>query len=329
MTTIKDVAKAARVAVSTASLALRNDPRVKESTRRRVLEAANRLKYTPHGIARDLKVRRTGMACLLIRDLGGPFYSELTRGVQSAMYEHGYETIVSGTMSGKRGFASRMLMERRVDGVIVLSPDVDDETIRRVASEHLPIVLLDRDLSAPHVYAVRADNLQGGYMATRHLLDLGYRDIVYLGGARESADNLSRYEGFVRAMTEFGLDVNHRNQYSGNFTEEGGYMAALMMHASGPLPEAVFAANDEMAIGVLRAFGELGIRVPQDVALVGFDDIQLAQYVTPPLTTVRQPMYKMGLLAGHMLVRALNGEAGPERITLPTELIVRESSKRT
>lgn len=328
MITIKDVAREANVAISTASLALRNDPRVKESTRRKVVDVANLLRYTPNGIARDLKVRKTGIVGMLLHDLGGPFYSELIRGVQVSASEHGYEMVASGTVRGKYGFASRVLSERRVDGVIILSPDMDDDVILRAASDDMPIVVLDRDLVGEHVYMVRADNEQGGYLATKHLLEAGYRDIAFLGGSSDSADNVVRYRGYTRAMTDFGATVRSMNEYMGNFTEEGGYAATFLMHAHGKLPEAVFAANDEMAIGALQALQELGVNVPRDVALVGFDDIRIAEYVNPALTTVRQPMYKMGLLAAHVLVRAMKGEADTERIIVPTELIVRGSSTR-
>jgi LacI family transcriptional regulator len=328
MVTIKDVAKAANVAISTVSLALRNDPRVKESTRRRVLEAAAQLKYTPHGIARDLKVRKTETIGLLLNTFGGPFYSELIRGVQAVTVEHGYDLIASITYRGKYGSVARLLSERRVDGVIVLSPDVDDETILRAASQQLPIVVMDRELQAENVYSVQVDNEQGGYEVTKHLLQLGFKDIAFLSGPSDSPDNSRRYSGYLRALNEYGVSPIKRYEMVADFTEDGGYNAAVTMCALGNLPEAIFAANDEMAIGVIRAFQERGILVPDDVAVVGFDDIRLAEYVSPALTTIRQPMYTLGLVGAHKLFQALRGEVNNDPVKLPTELIVRKSSMK-
>jgi LacI family transcriptional regulator len=328
LVTMKDVAKAANVALSTASLALRNNPRVKESTRQRVLEAARQLQYRPNGIARDLKTRRTETVCILLHDLGGPFYSEIIRGVQEIATSKGYNTIASGSLGGRNGSAVRLMSERRVDGVIVLAPDIDDETIVNSAGSDLPVVVLDRELAADYVYSVRVDNEDGGYQATRHLLEQGYRRIVFVSGPSDSLDSELRYRGYEKAMDEFSAPKSKRFDYNGEFTEEGGYVVGKVMSAQSILPEAVFAANDEMAIGLMKAFAENSIRVPEDVAVVGFDNIRISEYVQPPLTTVRQPMYEMGCVAAQLLFQALGGNFDLQPVTLSTELVVRQSSQR-
>ncbi|CAM3816014.1 LacI family DNA-binding transcriptional regulator [Alicyclobacillus pomorum] len=328
MATMKDVAKAANVALSTVSLALRNNPRVKESTRRRVLEVARQLQYRPNGIARDLKTRRTETICILLHDLGGPFYSEIIRGVQDIATSKGYNTIASGSLGGRNGSAVRLLSERRVDGVIVLAPDVDDETIVTAAGPDLPVIVLDRELTADYVYSVRVDNEQGGYQVTKHLLELGHRRIVFISGPADTLDSELRYRGYVKAMKEFSAPESKRFDYMGGFTEEGGYVVGKVMSAQPILPDAVFASNDEMAIGLLKAFSEKGIRVPDDVAIVGFDNIRIAEYVQPPLTTVRQPMYEMGSVAAQLLFQALAGNFELQPVRLATELVVRQSSQR-
>ncbi len=328
MSTIKDVAKAAKLAVSTVSLALNNDPRVKESTRRRVLEIAQGLQYRPNGIARDLKARRTDTVCILLHDLGGPFYSELIRGVQDVATSNKYNTIASGTGGGHIGSAAvRLLSERRVDGAIILAPDVDDETIIHAAGKDLPIVVLDRNLLAENVYSVLVDNERGGYEVTKHLLNLGYRNIVFVCGPSDSLDSELRYRGYETAMNEFHVQKSKRFDYCGHFTEEGGYSIGKLLSAMGILPDAVFSANDEMAIGIMKSFIEIGIRVPEDVAVVGFDNIPISEYVQPSLTTVRQPMYDMGAVAAQFLFQALNGNSELQPVLLPTELIVRNSSQ--
>ncbi|QSO47251.1 LacI family DNA-binding transcriptional regulator [Alicyclobacillus mengziensis] len=328
MPTMKDVAKAANVALSTVSLALRNDPKVKESTRRRVLEAAHKLQYRPNGIARDLKTRKTDTICILLHDLGGPFYSELIRGVQDVATSSGYNTIASGSLGGRNGSAVKLLSERRVDGVIVLAPDVDDEVIVQSAGADLPVVVLDRELTDEFVYSVRVDNEQGGYQVTRHLLEVGNRRVVFVSGPADSLDAEHRYRGYVKAMNEFSAPVSKRFDYNGQFTEQGGYTVGKVMSALPELPDAVFASNDEMALGILRAFEEKGIRVPDDVALAGFDNIRIAEYVRPSLTTVQQPMYEMGAVAAQLLFQALSGSKTLGSVRLATNLVVRQSSQR-
>ncbi len=326
--TIKDVAKVAKLAVSTVSLALNNDPRVKESTRRRVLEVAQGLQYRPNGIARDLKARRTDTVCILLHDLGGPFYSELIRGVQDVATSNKYNTIASGTGGGQIGSAAvRLLSERRVDGAIILAPDVDDETIIHAAGKDLPIVVLDRSLLVENVYSVLVDNERGGYEVTRHLLNLGYRNIVFVSGPSDSLDSELRYRGYEMAMNEFQTQKSKRFDYCGHFTEEGGYSIGRLLSAMGTLPDAIFSANDEMAIGIMKSFVEIGIRIPEDVAIVGFDNIPISEYVHPSLTTVRQPMYDMGAVAAQILFQAMNGNSELQPVLLPTELIVRNSSR--
>ncbi len=328
MVTIKDVARLAGVSIATTSMALNNQARVKESTRNKVLEAAAALQYRPNGLARDLKVQRTELIGVLLHDLGGPFYSELLRGIQDVADSNGYTAIVVRSAGGKGTAIDRFLFESRVDGAIVLDPHIDDQTIRKVASRNLPVVLLDREIQVPYVYRVNANHEEGAYTATRHLISMGLKDIAYIGGPADSAHNILRFKGYQRALAEYHIPVPTRLTFHGGFTEKGGYTAAYTMIAQKLIPEGIIAANDEMAIGVLGAFKNLGIRVPEDVALVGFDDIRLAQYVTPSLTTVSQPMYELGTVATHILFRALQGEEEIEPITLPTEIVIRQSSMK-
>ncbi|QQE79782.1 LacI family DNA-binding transcriptional regulator [Alicyclobacillus sp. SO9] len=328
MATIKDVAKKAKVAVSTASLALHHDKRVKEETRQRVLEAAQELQYRPNGIARDLKTRKTETICVLLHDLGGPFYSELLQGVQDVAAENGYNTIASGSTGGKHGAGARLLLERRVDGVIVLAQDVDDEMILRAAGNDLPVVVLDRELISKNIFTVRVDNVHGGYEATKHLLDEGYRRIAFVSGPADSLDSDERYEGYLKAMGEYAVDESKRITYNGRFTEEGGYSVGRVIATNRQLPEAVFAANDEMAVGLLKAFQDKGIAVPEDVAVVGFDNIRISEYVRPALSTIKQPMYEMGAVSAQLLFQAMNNSLELEPVLLRTELVVRQSSRK-
>jgi len=328
MATIKDVALLAGVSVSTVSIALRHDPRVKDATRKRILEAVQSLGYRPNGIARDLKMQRTQTLAVFLHDLGGPFYSELVSGVQDVALSHGYSPIVACSVGGQGVALDRLLLEGRVDGAIILDPYIQESFIRQVAGSTLPIVLLDRDIEAPYVYRVTSDHEGGAYSATMHLLTNGFKKIAFISGPSVSPDGQMRFRGYVRALHSHGMEVEKSLVFTGDFTEPSGYAIGLMIASQENLPDAVFAANDEMAIGILKALTDRSIRVPDDIALVGFDDTRLTQYTTPTLTTVHQPMYELGAVATQILFRVLGGEQSIAPIMLETRLIVRASSER-
>lgn len=184
---------------------------------------------------------------------------------------------------------------------------------------------MDRQLSSDHLVNVLVDGEQGGYLATRHLIQAGHQKIAYISGPSNSYDNALRYQGYLRAMREAGLEEKSKWRLNGNFVREGGYSATKMMIMQGELPSAVFYGNDEMAIGGLKALEERGISVPNDISVIGFDDIQLSEYVHPPLTTIRQPKHEAGSLAGHLLFQMLNGEAVDPSYTLTINMIERSS----
>ena len=328
MTGLRDVAKRAGVSISTVSLALREDPRIKASTRQRVVAAAADLGYRPNGLARDLKAGRTGMISVLIHDLGGPFYSELLRGVQARTLDLGYTTIVGCTAGGQDGALTRLLTENRTDGAIVLDASISEDLLSSIASASFPVVVLDRVVAHPYVYLVTCDHEAGAYMATEHLIQSGYRHIAFVSGLESSLHSRLRYKGYLRALSEYDLAADKEYLYHGTYTEDSGYEIGLRMAQAQHMPEAVFSANDEMAIGILRAVTEYGLKVPDDLAIVGFDDVLVTQYVTPPLTTVRQPMYELGVEATKALSTALGGNFDIRPVVLQTELVIRASSGR-
>ncbi|WP_068620984.1 LacI family DNA-binding transcriptional regulator [Paenibacillus tuaregi] len=328
MATIKDVAKLAGVALSTASYALNGDTKVAEKTRTKVLEAARQLNYRKNGFAMDLKRSRTNTIALILTDLSGPYYSELIRSIQDVALANGYDLIACSSMGGKDSTAVRFLRERRVDGAVVLAHNITDEILLESAGERFPIVVMDRGLSGDGLINVRVDSEQGGYTATRYLIDAGHRTIAYISGPSNSSDNALRYQGYLRAMHEAGLEEKAKWRLSGNFVREGGYSATKMMIMQGELPSAVFYANDEMALGGFKAFEEAGVSVPNDVSVIGFDDIQLAEYVRPSLTTVRQPKHEAGSLAGHLLFQMLDGGEVNDSYKLMIEMVERESVRK-
>ncbi|WP_261130309.1 LacI family DNA-binding transcriptional regulator [Bacillus sp. Marseille-Q3570] len=325
MATIKDVAKRAGVAVSTASYALNNIDKISPDTKRKVIEAAKELNYQKNGIASDLKRTKTNTIALILSDLSGPYYSELINGVQTVAMTNGYDLIACNSMGDTQSTAVKFLKEKRVDGVIILAHNVSDETILESAREGFPIVVLDRHLVHDHVLQVEVDNWQGGFLATEHLIEKGHRKIGFISGPSNSHDNSLRFRGYEAALEKHGLPYTSKWKISGDFTRESGYRATKMLIAQNDLPEGIFYANDEMAIGGLQAFKERGVRVPDDVSIVGFDDIQLAEFVEPPLSTIRQPKYEAGALAVHLIFQQLSKEKVEPYYKLSTELIERES----
>ncbi|WP_028595639.1 LacI family DNA-binding transcriptional regulator [Paenibacillus assamensis] len=325
MATIKDVAKLAGVALSTASYALNGDSKVSAKTRTKVLEAASQLNYRKNGFAMDLKRSRTKTIALILTDLSGPYYSELIQSIQDVALARGYDLIACSSMGGRDSTAVKFLRENRADGAIVLAYNISNETLKECASERFPIVVMDREISSDYLINVLVDSELGGYTATRYLIEKGHKSIAYVSGPTNSYDNQRRYEGYLRALQEAGLEEKTKWRLSGNFVREGGYRATKMMIMQGELPSAVFYGNDEMAIGGLKAFEESSISIPDHISVIGYDDIQLAEYVSPALTTIRQPKREAGSLAGHLLFQMIDGDEVNPAYKLGIELMERKS----
>ncbi|TGB02425.1 LacI family DNA-binding transcriptional regulator [Halobacillus salinus] len=327
MATIKDVAKRAGVAISTASYALNGSTKVSEATIERVLKAAKELNYQKNGFASDLKRTKTNTIALILSDMSGPYFSELIKGVQEGASGNQYDLIACSSLGGERSTATKFLREKRADGAIILANNISTSIIEESARSDMPIVVLDRDVENPFAIHIEVDNKKGAYEVTEYLIQNGHETIGYISGPPESHDNEERFKGFSDALKDNNLPFQSRLKITGDFTREGGYRATKLLIAQQKLPDALFYANDEMAIGGLQAFDEKGIRVPEDISIVGFDDIQLAEYVSPPLTTVRQPKYEAGALSVHMIFQMLAGEEVDRSFHLPTEMIVRQSVK--
>ncbi|WP_307337377.1 LacI family DNA-binding transcriptional regulator [Caldalkalibacillus uzonensis] len=325
MTTIKDVAKLAGVSVSTASYALNGKGNVKPETKMKVLEAAKQLNYQKNGLAMDLKKSKTKTIALILSDLSGPYYSELIKGVQEVTMANGYDLIACSSIGGKDSTAIKFLTEKRVDGVIILAHNISDEVIMASSRDGFPIIVLDRFLEDQHIISVLVNNTQGAYQATKYLIEQGHRDIAFISGPSNSVDSINRMKGYQQALEEYDIAYQSKWTFTGNFTREGGYHATKLLIMQGDLPTAVFYANDEMALGGYQAFEEMGIKIPDDISVMGFDDIQIAQYLNPPLTTVKQPKYEAGTLAAHLLFQAFDNQEINRRYDLSTDLVIRGS----
>ncbi len=279
MATIKDVAKKAGVSISTASYALNNQPNVHPDTKSRILEAAKALDYFPQFSARHLKTNRTGNIGVFIYGFAGPIFSDVLEGIHMKLLEHHYNIIVS---SGKS--STILLQERQVDGAIIFDSNLPNDTLIRYAKKGSPVCVLDRYLTGDHIIASVIDNAGLVHMFISDVIAKGYRDFAYLSGPKDSYNNNMRYMGFKAALDAHG--IKHHQYLEGDFTISGGYRIGQTLCKAKNKPRFIFCANDESAIGLITAFQEAGIRVPEDLAIAGFDNIQMGLYITPKLTTI-------------------------------------------
>lgn len=321
MTTIRDVAKRAGVSVTTASYALNDTGSIGEATRQRVRQAAEDLNYHPNAFARYLKNSKTQTIGVFISAFGGAFYEEILEGIHSVILETDYELIVCPQSRAPR----RILLQRLVDGAIVFDSKITSQSVSRLAANRFPIVIMDRPLSADFILPLLLDNSTGVRDAFAHLYEQGCRKLAFVAGPADSFDNSERMGIFLSEAERHNLPVPI---YQGNFTWISGYEAAQSILESGDLPEAVFCANDQMAIGFLSALSQRGLRVPNDVAIVGFDDIPLAQHTQPTLSTVGASRFEWGATAVRQLIAFLDSGTPFEPIRIPTRFVPRQSSLR-
>ena len=328
--TIKEVAHAAGVSVATVSHVLNETRYVSPELARRVREAMDELGYTPNSTARSLRVRKTQTIGLVVPDVN-PFFAELARIIEDHGFASGYTTILGNT-DGHPDRERRYLdtlISKQVDGLILASTLHDAGGLERLVERSgTPVVLVDRDVDFAGVDIVLADNLGGGYAATRHLLDLGHTQIACITGPSQLTPSADRTTGYRRALEEAGIDPNPDWILRGDLHYSGGRKAMRALLDAGAPVTAVFAANDLMAIGAMGELSARGTSVPAQFSIAGFDDAFPAALVSPSLTTVRQPLLEMGSTAVQLLLARIDGAAPerPERRLLPTELVVREST---
>ena len=330
MATIRDVARAAGVSVATVSRVLNNHARVRTETRTRVTAAASELDYTPNEVARSLITSRTQAFGVLLPDLYGEFFSEVLRGIDLRARRDGFHLLVSSSHANGDDLVEALRsMRGRIDGLIVMAPDVDTSALVRAAGDGLPLVLLDPGARVLAADSISIDNVAGAEAAVRHLVALGHRRIATISGPAGNADARQRLDGYRRALAAGGLEPDETLEVEGDFTEPSGFAAAqrllALANGAGP-PTAIFAANDYMAIGAVSALAEAGLAVPKDVAIVGFDDIAMARYLNPPLTTVNVDLLDLGARAVDRLVDQKNGATTRRRHEVtPATLVVRRS----
>ncbi|MDD2124854.1 LacI family DNA-binding transcriptional regulator [Pseudomonas monteilii] len=331
MATIKDVAALAGISYTTVSHVLNKTRPVSEHVRLKVEAAILELDYVPSAVARSLKARSTATIGLLVPNSVNPYFAELARGIEDACERNGYCVILCNSDDNPQKQRSylRVLLEKRIDGLVVASVGQDSDLLQSLASVRTPMVIVDRELEGVDADLVRIDHEQGAYLATRHLLELGHRDIAYIGGPAETGVTQLRLSGFRRAMAEAGAGA----QVQGNrvlhcdFTSPGGHAAAAQV-LEGKRPTAIFAGNDMIGFGVLRAAAERNINVPGELSVIGFDDIELSRYVYPPLTTVGQSIRELGENAASLLLARIAAprQGAAEQRIVPPRIVLREST---
>ena len=342
--TLSDIARACDLSISTVSIVLSEAPlsrHVAEATRLRIRAMASRLGYHPDVHARSLRRRRTQTIGVLAYDLSDPFCIPVVRGIEEALQPAQYFALQVNAQAQRKLFDRylRMILERRAEGVIVIASWIFEEAdlLADIEKNHVPIVIVGRDLTVRRIPSVLVDNKAGGAIAMRHLLSLGHRNIAIVRGPEELFDSEPRWQGFQCAAAEAGIDLDARlvfqlpNRFDPRSSFEGGRQFAKQMVGSGRPFTALLAFDDLTALGAIRGLTETGLRVPEDCSVVGFDDILPASVTTPGLTTIRQPLEEMGQLAAEQLLEALNPreekrKRHPRLQMLPPELVERAST---
>jgi LacI family transcriptional regulator len=327
--TMADVAREADVSLMTVSRVVNDKGEISPSTRQRVLEVIERLGYRPSAIARGLATNRTGTLGLVVPDIANPFFSDIARGVEEEAYAAGYNVFLCSTYEDpeRETDVLQSLEEQRIDGLVLCSSRLDDKTLRRMLAGFPAIVLTNRWLDGYGAGVIRVDSELGGRLATNFLLDAGHTAVGFLTGPPTSVDGRLRVNGYHAALEAAGKPRSAALERPCPSNVDGGREAAREFLASQPGLTALLCYNDLVAIGALFACVDLGLRVPSDLAVVGFDDIALAAWVSPPLTTCGSPRFELGVKAMQMLLDRIDGGTGEgQEILVQPELVVRSSA---
>ena len=328
--TIYDIARSAKVSIATVSRVFNNSPRVSPDTRERVLQIAKGLNYQPHVSAQSLARQNSHLITAVIPVLANYFYMEIIRGMQDAVAESEYDLLVYAAPKPELvgGQLDRAAQKGRSEGLLIVSTPLTENWAKRLKSAKRPVVLVDA--LHPDFDSISVDNRKGGYMATRHLIEQGFERIAHITISPEPPPAAERRRGYEEALKEAGRKIERSQIVASEkkpfgFVEESGYEAMLTLLSRKPRPDAVFVASDIQSLGALRALREKGLRAPEDIALVGFDDIQVSQYIG--LSTLRQPTYEMGKLAVQKLLQRIKQAEHPTTNTVfSPSLVVRATS---
>jgi LacI family transcriptional regulator len=332
MPTIRDVAKRARVAPTTVSRVINHSGYVSDATRARVEAAIDDLGYVPNRLARSLRLKRTNTLALVVTDITNPFWPAVARGVEDTAHEADFDVILCNTdeSEAKQERYLDVLVQKRVDGILLVPACTSAALGEWIESQTIPVVLLDRRVDCVQVDTVRGDSERGAYELVQHLISLGHERIAVLSGPEDVSTAVDRVTGYRRALAEAGLEERAGWVQWGQFSQASGYEATRRLLAISPRPSALFAANNFLAIGALRALRDAGLGVPEEMSVVSFDDLTSELVIEPFLTVANQPAYEMGQRAAELLLDRLSGDGpnGYQEVVLPVKLTVRRSSEQ-
>ena len=329
MATIKDVARLAGVSTTTVSHVINKTRFVAEATQEKVMEAVTELNYAPSAVARSLKCNSTRTIGMLVTQSTNLFFSEVIDGVESYCYRQGYTLILcnTGGIYEKQRDYIRMLAEKRVDGILVMCSDLTEELSEMLdRQKDIPKVVMDWGPESSQADKIIDNSEEGGYLATKFLIDKGHKDIACLSGHFEKAACQERIQGFRRAMGEANLNINEDWILEGNFECDTAVLAADKIVAMDDKPTAVFCFNDTMALGLMSRLQQKGIQVPEQISVIGYDNIELAEYFSPPLTTVHQPKRRVGKNAFEILLERIKDKEHEKRVfEMHPEIVIRDT----
>lgn len=330
--TLRDISLKAGVSISTASRVLNGKTekyRISQKTQLLVQKAAQQLAYRPNQLARGLRLKKTHTIGLVVPDISNPFFAHVARTIQIQAYQAGYSLFVCNTDENQTTEIEQieLLLSHKLDGIIIMPVGVKYEHILRLVQEHIPFVLIDRSFDELEANSVVVDNYTGAYKAVEHLIDNGHQRIAIIQGLPNTYTNTARVKGYQEALTHHHIPIDSRLIVGDDFRQENGYIETkLLLNLEKP-PTALFTTSDLITLGALQAMYEEHLKIPQDISIVAFDDVDFAPYLIAPLTVVQQPKELMGEIAVKLLIDDIKarGKSEKKRIVLKPELIVRKS----
>lgn len=330
MATIKDVARLAGVSTTTVSHVINKTRFVAEDTTKAVLEAVNQLNYSPSAVARSLKVNTTKSIGMIITTNEAPYFAEIVSAVEEYCYNNGYSLFLCNTQNNPEKIKNHfdMLLKKRVDGILVMCSEYREDAFALFKSTDVPMVIMDWGPNEDQSDRIIDHCLEGGYLAARHLIENGHKDIAIIAGYLYKTTAKARYDGFVKAMKEAGLPIRSEWVLENDFQPEGGYESMNYILKQKTLPTAVICGCDMMALGVISAITEKGLQVPQDISVIGYDNIHSSRFFAPPLTTIHQSKIRLGEMALELLLERIKNSDivhTPKVLEFHPELVVRKS----
>ena len=328
--TISDVAKKTGVSIKTISRVINNSPEVAEDTRKKVLKIIKTLNYRPNALARGLMTKRTKVLGVIVSDISNPYIPELVRGIADSASERGFDIILSNTDGNREKEIGCLdvLLGRRVDGLIFTSVSLKSKEVANLQDEGFPLILVNRLIYGINTNYVIVDSKVGARLAVEHLINLGHKRIGHIAGPEDISASIERLEGYSETLKAHNIDVDKELIKVSNFKQEGGYNSCKELLSIKERPSAIFSANDLMALGAMKYISEIGLRIPDDISIVGFDDINFASLPGIELTTIIVPKYEMGYTSAKILIDEIKGNRkGVEQVVLKPELVIRKTTK--